>query len=1565
MERQFYLFIAFLCLLTSNLFGQRGVSRIYTDYNGFWTSSQSVINPVKPDNRHNLLGFTWDGITYSTGVNDGLLSSRGINFRPGLYQAFPVANIPLNGLNQNYVALGYKEDGNDAGGRYPYTVPVKISDILTRGISGLDLGSGITNIPASAEPLLFNFGAVIDPTQINDRVPDLLISQIASPGSNNLDRVWFEDAGHNRVGREVIIDMSDNQLVPSVGNWTLDLYSPVTGVLASARTDRPIRIWAADVSLFGIDASNYTQPLYLRYKLGGSSDPAFLAFNRKFIEIITADDDAAFTEINTPVNIDVLENDGPATVLSPSSLRVLQTPQHGTATVVVQNGTYLIRYQPAPGYEGTDSFTYQVSNNAPIPSTDDAVVNLTVGSADVSVVKAFFPSVPFIGDQISFTLTVKNNGTGTAKQVVLTDLIPDGYTYISSASSGPAVYNPLTGTLSIGTLAAGEQVVLQIRAKVNPAGNYTNTALVTASSRDNNLTNNTSAVTPVPVLMSDLSVTKSVNLPAPLAGSTVIFIITAKNSGPSEATGVKITDLLPSGYTFISASPSVGTYSPATGIWQIGQLASPAAADYRIPELSMTAMVNPTGNYLNTAVIEGDQPDQFPANNTAAALTVPVQVADLSVEKTLDNSTLNTNTALFKVTVTNNGPGIATNVVLRDRLPTGYSYTSSNPQTGLYDPQTGEWKFNSLAVGASAVLEISSTLNATGNYRNTATVASDAQDPFPANNTDDAVPEPLPPTGITQQTFCESGQPAVADLTAVGNAIKWYAAPAGGTALSTTVQLTDRSFYYATQTIAGTESIDRFPVQVFLTPAPPAPALANTAMVSYCLNIPAIPLVAIALPGNVLLWYRSPDGGLAELTAPTPDTNTPGLTTYYVSQRNISGCEGARTAIPVVVNAIPAAPVSGGDLSACEAEGLILTATASTAPGFSIIWYNLNDQVIPQPVLSAAGTVTYFAAARNDATGCLGTEKTAVRLTIHPAPPKPLSGGNQAECPASPVQTLIATATTDAAQMVIWYDAAGGGNRVDNPILNRTGTITYYAAAKSSATGCESLERTPVTLTIYSPVDASWRVEQPTCDHRTGNVYTTAAAGSSFTLSGINPGSVPVTNTTGEFTGLQPGAYLVTVTNEGGCTYTSPELSIHNPVCPSVSLTKSADNQVTNAGDIIIYTIMVKNTGNVPLTSLQVTDMQADAGSISPAAVDLAAGETAIVKAQHTLTQAEAEQGKFSNQASVTGFSPDHSVVTDPLSDDPSTPETDDPTVVLIPSAAAIALIKTGVVTGNSITYTFTATNTGNRSLNSLKFSDDKLGLTDKSLDGILYPGNSISFEEVYQLTQADRELGSVRNTAIIYAVTQTGAMVSDRSGTAADNDMPTILAVNHAPVAVNDKAETKANSPVVIDILQNDDAAGSRFDPSSILITSAPIHGTVRINGDGTVTYTPLPGFTGQDSFIYRVSDIDGYQTNSAVVSIIANFFDLLIPNTFTPNGDGINDFFTIVGLNQYAENELSVVSRWGSEVYRKKDYDNNWSGEGLAEGTYFYLLKVKRKGSRQAEVLKGWILLKRAYHN
>jgi uncharacterized repeat protein (TIGR01451 family) len=115
----------------------------------------------------------------------------------------------------------------------------------------------------------------------------------------------------------------------------------------------------------------------------------------------------------------------------------------------------------------------------------------------------------------------------------------------------------------------------------------------------------------------DIRVTKSVSDPTPAVGTNVTFTVTATNLGPNDATGVQVTDPVPAGLTFVSASASQGTYTAGTGLWDIGALANGASAT-----LQLVVTVNGTTPVTNTATRTAGTPADFDPANDSASSTV-------------------------------------------------------------------------------------------------------------------------------------------------------------------------------------------------------------------------------------------------------------------------------------------------------------------------------------------------------------------------------------------------------------------------------------------------------------------------------------------------------------------------------------------------------------------------------------------------------------------------------------------------------------------------------------------------------------------------------------------------------------------------------------------------------------------------------------------------------------------------------------------------------------------------------------------------------------------------------
>lgn len=277
-------------------------TRIITDFRGYWSSTTASPNAVRPDTSHMLLGFMHDGITYSTGVNDGILASQGVSYTPGDWRAFPVADIlgnygagPGGGISC-YIALANKVDRSPSTGNVQSVSNYSIKNALIDGVKGLDLGTGVTNLPSTAVLNFRIFG--IDPTKIDDNEPDIILTQIADPSASQNDIFSLRDAAGNQVGNTFTQDMTT---LSSFGTYTLDLFNLTPNTPYNAATvysifqahndpvgtvrTRPIRVVAIKLSAFGITAANVAQVGSLRIAPSGISDYAFIAYNANSISL--------------------------------------------------------------------------------------------------------------------------------------------------------------------------------------------------------------------------------------------------------------------------------------------------------------------------------------------------------------------------------------------------------------------------------------------------------------------------------------------------------------------------------------------------------------------------------------------------------------------------------------------------------------------------------------------------------------------------------------------------------------------------------------------------------------------------------------------------------------------------------------------------------------------------------------------------------------------------------------------------------------------------------------------------------------------------------------------------------------------------------------------------------------------------------------------------------------------------------------------------------------------------------------------------------------------------------
>lgn len=397
------------------------------------------------------------------------------------------------------------------------------------------------------------------------------------------------------------------------------------------------------------------------------------------------------------------------------------------------------------GATGTlaNSATVTTTTADPAAANNTAVTTtaLTTG-ADLSVTKTA-PPVAAAGTNVTYNVSVANNGPSNAVNVSLVDALPPNSTFVSATqNTGPAFacgHAAGTITCTIATLNAGAAATFTfvVAANADATGSLANTATVGATTPDDLPANNIATTTTTLSINADLAVTKTAPA-AVVTGSNVTFAISVTNAGPASAANVSLTDVLAPSLTFVSMTQTSGPafvcgQAAGTVTCTIAALAPAATATF---DLLATTTVE--GSVSNTANVTSATPDPVPGNNSATTATnVARQLADLSIAKTANATQFVPGApAVYTIVVTNNGPGPAANVVVTDVLPAGTTLLSATTTQGSCSGSaTVTCTLGTLGAPATATITLEVRLPLTpGPVVNTATVTSSDGDPTPANN---------------------------------------------------------------------------------------------------------------------------------------------------------------------------------------------------------------------------------------------------------------------------------------------------------------------------------------------------------------------------------------------------------------------------------------------------------------------------------------------------------------------------------------------------------------------------------------------------------------------------------------------------------------------------------------------------------------------------------------------------------------------------------------------------------------------------------------------------------------
>jgi large repetitive protein len=406
----------------------------------------------------------------------------------------------------------------------------------------------------------------------------------------------------------------------------------------------------------------------------------------------------------------------------------------------------------APGQTSSLSNTASVTSATPDPSPLDhssTVVTPVAPSADIRIVKTVDRSSVRAGEPLTYSLVVTNDGPSTAVAVSVVEAPPAGITITGVTTPVGSCLPSGTGrTCQLGDVAPGASVTITVTATVDAAqaaGTLTNSASATSPSTPDPATSNNTATVPVIVsVAADVAVSKTVTPSVLVAGQPVTYTIDVSNNGPSTATGVVLSDPMPTGITAtaVTATAMTGTgcLLGGTVTCDIGTLAPGGTVTVTITG-SVSAAAT-AGTSINTASVNATSADPVAGNNSSSATGNLTSAADLSLTKTgTPDPVIAGNAVSYQLSVHNAGPSNATGAVVTDTVPAGMVPTSATWPSGTCSivGRSVSCPVGAVANGATVVVTINATVSSAmpaGPASNTASVTSSTPDSAPSNSSD-------------------------------------------------------------------------------------------------------------------------------------------------------------------------------------------------------------------------------------------------------------------------------------------------------------------------------------------------------------------------------------------------------------------------------------------------------------------------------------------------------------------------------------------------------------------------------------------------------------------------------------------------------------------------------------------------------------------------------------------------------------------------------------------------------------------------------------------------------------
>jgi large repetitive protein len=701
--------------------------------------------------------------------------------------------------------------------------------------------------------------------------------------------------------------------------------------------------------------------------------------------------------------------------------------------------------------------------------------------SDLAVVKTVLTPGPYSpGQEINYSVTVKNLGIGNAASVTVADVLPASLQYVTSAPA--AEYNPGTGIWTIGSMINGSNRVLVITAKIREtaAGTITNTAIVRSPDNDpNNTSNDTSSVTIRVDNIADLMLAKKVSKVNPAIGETITYTLEVSNSGPQKATNIEVTDQLPAGLEFVSS-----TDFSKTGNLLKGTIASVEVGATKT--LSFLAKVVSGTTITNIAQIsKADQkdPDSTPGNGYSngeddeASVTVNVGCP------TIDPPVIacaETNVCIGTA-VTLTAVGCKDGTLKWSNGMEGASITVTLTETTTFTAQCqkGECKsapsnpititiatpvkpvlasnVSSVCAGGSATLTASNcngvlvwSTGATGTPlvvtpSTTTTYTAYCKKNNCVSETASItiqVGQPGPPPIITcgKMDICP-GESVVLTAHECEGVVKWSN---GQTGTSITVSPMTTTSYSAKCIVGTCESVESEKHTIHVS-KPEAPVIASSKL-NVCPGASAM-LTATNCEG-IVKWSNGQTGTSISVTL--------SATKSFTATCKTDVCESGESNVVTINVGMPTTPIIASDKTViCSGDSVKLTATGCSG---TVNWS--NGRTGASIYVSPSSTTSYTAKCKVE--DCESGVSNTVTINVNTSGTAPVIAASKTDICAGNEVTLTATGCTGT---VKWSNGDSGASIKVTPVA----TSIYTATCKTASGTCASGPSNQVTIQV-SPV---------------------------------------------------------------------------------------------------------------------------------------------------------------------------------------------------------------------------------------------------------------------------------------------------------------------------------------------------------------------------------------------------------------------------------------------------------------------------------------------------------------